>query len=773
MTRPLHVRRLLAGCVFFLLAALRLPAVTEIDIPIFAGGFGTAFFEETARKFEALRPGVKVNLYGDPRIWDKVRVRVLSGDYPDATTASLYWPNLIRAGKLLDLTPYLDGPNWEGDAPWRGTFVPGVLETWRIGGRNYGLPLMNSAWVIHYNKGLFRQHGWSPPRTWDEFFALTGKMQRAGVAPVSLPGVYMQYGECLYNAAYYSLAGAQAWREFNAFAPGARTSPAFIRAAEMARRVTNEAMVAGWEGMTHTSAQLAFLEGRCAMTISGTWMVHEMAGRFPAGFELGTMNLPVFADGRGDPTAIQSGCDYFFAFTNGDPRRVQATVDFLRYLTSRERADAAVRMIDSPVTVAGVPLDRYSPQMREAAAIIAGAHDTYGGPLAAPMLVPPSYAQALIDARHQLFTGRITAREFGEKLEAAAAAVRARAENPLSVNLRHPWATAGLLAGLTATILWLGWHWRRRGAQTAAVEEGAYFAPLRAPLALGFVGPALVLFGALVVLPGLASMVWAFASWDGIGARTWVGWFNFKALLLESDAFWAALRNNLYLMIVPALVVVPLSLLFAGLIHRGVWGAKTFRALFLFPNLLGGIAATLLWMSAYDPHNGIVNGALVALGDGLDLAWLRAFAEYPWLSQDNLYRSLIPIYIWMACGFNLILYLAAMEGIDPQLYEAAEMDGAPAWRQFFAITLPMIWEVLVISAVFIVIGGLNAFELVWLLTSQAPGTNAHTLSTLMVSTMFQDFQIGRATAIAVMMFVFVLVGSATVMRGLKREAVES
>jgi len=127
----------------------------------------------------------------------------------------------------------------------------------------------------------------------------------------------------------------------------------------------------------------------------------------------------------------------------------------------------------------------------------------------------------------------------------------------------------------------------------------------------------------------------------------------------------------------------------------------------------------------------------------------------------------------MACGFNLILYLAAMEGIDPQLYEAAEMDGAPAWRQFFAITLPMIWEVLVISAVFIVIGGLNAFELVWLLTSQEPGTSSHTLSTLMVTTMFQDFQVGRATAIAVVMFVFALIGSLAVMRGLKREAVES
>lgn len=771
MSRGCHLRRLLGGFLG-LAVAHGLHAVTEIDVPIFEGGFGTAFFEESARRFEALRPGVKVNLYGDPRIWDKVRVRVLSGDYPDATTAALYWPNLIRAGRLLDLTPYLNGPSWEGDRRWADTFIPGALASWRLGGRYYGLPLMHSAWVIYYNKALFRAHGWSPPRTWEEFFALAEKMRRAGIAPMSLPGVYMRYGDNVISAAYYNLAGPQAWQEFLAYAPGARSNAQFIRAADVARRITTECMVAGWEGMTHTSAQLAFLEGRSAMNLSGTWFVHEMEGKIPDRFELGVINLPVFADGVADPSATLSGSDYFFAFDNGDPKRVQLTVDFLRYLTSRERADAAVRAIDSPVAVAGVPLDRFSPRMREAAQIIAGARDTFNAPL--NMLVAPGYAQALIDARQQLFTGRITAREFGERLEAAAAADRERAAHPDSVTVRHPWATASLLAVLALTVLWLGARWRRRrSAREAAAEEGGYFGPLRAPLALGFVGPALALFGALVMLPGLASFAWAFTNWDGIGPRAWVGWLNFKALLLESDAFWAALRNNLYLMVVPALVVVPLSLLFACLIHRGVWGAKTFRALFLFPNLLGGIAATLLWMSAYDPHSGIANGALVALGNALDSDWLRSFAAYPWLAPDHLYRSVIPIYIWMACGFNLILYLAAMEGIDPQLYEAAEMDGAPVWRQFFSITVPMIWEVLVVSAVFIVIGGLNAFELIWLLTSQEPNTSSHTLSTLMVSTMFLDFQVGRATAIAVMLFIFVLAGSAAVMRGLRREAVDS
>ena len=772
-TRPVGDAALLVALFCAVLfAPVRTFAVTEIDVPMFAGGFGTAFFEDSARRFEALRPDVKVHLYGDPRMWDQVRVRVLSGDYPDATTAALYWPNLIHAGKMLDLKPYLDRPSWDGDAKWGDTFVPGSLAAWEIDGGLYGLPLMNSAWVLYYNKGLFRAHGWTPPRTWEEFLALAERMRRAGVAPMSLPGVYMRYGDSITNAAYYSLVGPAGWKDFQRYVPGTRANAKFYRAADLARRITNEFMLTGWEGMTHTSAQLAFLDGRCAMTISGTWMVHEMEGKFPPGFELGAINLPVFADGIGDSTATQSGSDYFFVFASGDPARVRATVDFLRYLTSRERTDSAVRAIDSPVAVKGVPVDRFSPQMREAGQIVSLARDTYSAP--ERMLVPPSYAQALNDARQELFNGRITGEQYGARLEAALLADRARAANPTSVKIRHAGATTVLLAVMAGLVLWLGWRMRRRrSAKTEAAVEGGYFAPLRVGLAAGFVGPALVLFGAVVVLPGLASFVWAFTGWDGIGARQWVGWFNFKALLLESDAFWSALRNNLYLMVVPTLVVVPLSLLFACLIHRGVWGAKTFRALFLFPNLLGGIAATLLWMNAYDPHTGIVNGGLVALGNALDVDWLRSFAAYPWLSPDHLYRSLIPIYIWMACGFNLILYLAAMEGIDPQLYEAAEMDGAPAWRQFFAITIPMIWEVLVVSAVFIVIGGLNAFELVWLLTSQDPITSSHTLSTLMVTTMFQDFQVGRATAVAVMMFLFVIIGSAAVMRGLKRDTIDT
>jgi len=781
-------------------------APIELDIPVLVAGYGTAFYEETARAFEALRPDVKVRIGGNPRINDQVRIRVMAGDDPDATDAVLLYPNLIRAGRILDLAPYLDGPNWEGDARWRDTFLPGVLARWTATPAGsptvtsstgepgstvrepvYGVPLAHAVWTIFYDKKRFREHGWEVPRTWDEFFVLCEKMEREDVAPVSLPGVFMRYGDAFLRAAHYNLVGPEGWRAYNRLDAGARTDPRFIRAAAVVQQLSTRHLIKGWEGMTHTAAQLAFIDGRAAMTISGSWFASEMRGKLPVGFELGAMNLPVFADGITPPDTLQTQSAYYFLFNRGDPARERAAVDFFRFLTSRERVKRFTQLIDSPVALRAVGPEDYSPLMRDTAALIARAPGSFD---AAPPASATNLAvinQALTDARYGLMTGRITPAEFGARLESAAAAGRARETDPDRVETRHGFAAAALLLVLAGLVAWLAWARRPRSparergdensataktlpsltrrATSAGGASAEHLGRLRSPLAVGFVGPALLLFGAFVILPGLASFVWAFTRWDGLGERTWAGLFNFKWLLLESDVFWFALRNNLFLMIAPALVVVPAALFFAALIHRGVWGGPVFRVVFLFPNMLGGIAATLLWMSAYDPHGGLVNTALVKLG-------FTSFEGFAWLSQAHLYWALLPIYLWMACGFNLVLYLAAMQGIPPDLYEAADLEGASPARQFFTITLPLIWEVLVVSAVFLVIGGLNAFEMIWLLTSQDPASGVHTLSTLMVSTMFQEFQVGRATAIAVVMFLLVLIGSAAVMRALKRDTVE-
>lgn len=765
-----------------------------LDIPVLVAGYGAAFFEETAREFEKLRPGVRVNLYGDARINDRVRIRVMAGDWPDATDAVLLYPRLIEAGRVLDLSAALDGPNWEGDARWRDTFRPGVLDRWRVGAAAssppdalqraqsggpsgpalpldtegvYGLPFAYAIWTIFYDKALFRRHGWEVPRTWDEFFALCETMEAAGVAPLSLPGVTMRYGDAILRAAHHNLVGDEGYAAYHALAPGTRDDPRFVRAAEVLRRVATRHLVRGWEGMTHTAAQLAFLEGRCAMTLSASWFANEMRDRLPAEFELGAMNMPVFADGIGLPDTVQAQSGYYFLFKSGDAERERATVDFFRFLTSRERAKRFAAMADAPVALSAAGPEDYSPRMADTAALLARSPAAFDAAPATGAAGQATLSQALTNLRYELMTGRISAEEFGARLEAAAEVERLRAATPDHVTVRHGGRAAALGLVVLLAVAWMAWP--RRGSRGAgggetAATNGA-FGRLGGRFGAGFVGPALAVYAAFVVLPGAAAFAGALVRWDGFGEMTWAGLFNFRWLLLESDVFWSALKNNVFLMTVPPLVVVPVALGMAAYIHRGGRGAGLFRVVLLFPNLLGGIAAALIWLAAYEPTSGFVNAALVAAG-------FEGFEGHAWLAQSRLYWSLVPIYLWMACGFNLVLYLAAMQGVPDELYEAAEMDGASPLRQFFTITLPLIREVLVISAVFLVIGGLNAFELVWLLTAQDPAAGVHTLGTFMVGALFTEFQAGRAAAIAVVLFALVLVASLAVLRATRREAVE-
>ena len=208
-----------------------------LDVPVFEGGYGIGFYVDTARRFEELNPGVVVQVYGDPRIQDQLRVRIIDGHVPDAAWVPyILWPSLIRAGRILDLRPFLDGRNWEGDARWGDTFQPGSLVTWKVGDGVYGLPFSYSCWTLFYNRGMFRQHGWAEPRTWDEFFALCERIRGAGVAPVSIPGTRWLYPAAFFRAAYHGLAGPKGWDAIVSLEPGAWTDPRVVRSAQLLGR---------------------------------------------------------------------------------------------------------------------------------------------------------------------------------------------------------------------------------------------------------------------------------------------------------------------------------------------------------------------------------------------------------------------------------------------------------------------------------------------------------------------------------------------------------
>ncbi len=746
----------------------------EVEAALFDSGAGQLpFYLETAREYEKLRPGIKINLYGDPRIAAKNRIRALESTFPAITDLGPDYWTLIRNGDILPLDEFLDGPSWEGDSTWRESFLPGALDLYRHQGKTYGLPLPYYANTCWYNKKLFREHGWSKPTTWDQFFNLCAQIRGAGIAPLAFPGRYPASSKIIAYAAYYHLAGPEAFVAQQLIEPGSFDNTQMRQAFEILLAARDN-FQPGALGMSFNEVHEQLLRGHAAMMFGGSGFRAQIGDKLPEHFELGTFNIPSFAHSAADPTAVAGGQWYYFVHRHAPHAR--EAVDFLRYLTSRQMAGRFARATNIPVAVRGAMEGNLSRDLDELVHILSSARTTYwNGPQGG--VQPPEMNQYIVDALDKLLTHRATADEMCRQLEADAAVVRQRIASPDLVNYRHVWKPLALGTLVVAVVLYatIAGAGRRRHAR--AVTAGRLSISPMGIVVFG--GPALVLYTVFVVWPALQAFAWSTQRWDGLTPMRYVGLLHFKRLLFESDGFWIALGNNLFIMFVIPAFVLPLSLFLAACINRGIWGSALFRVVFFFPNILGGVTVTLLWLRLYNAQGGLINAALVKMGKaamamGLEGPghWLTGFAGFAWLSAEHLYWSLVPIAIWGAAGFNMLLLLAAMQTIPQSLYEAADMDGASIWRQFWTITMPLIWPVISIVLVFMIIAGMKTFELIWLLTEQMPNTSNHVIATRMVQTMFVEFRVGEATAIAVLLFILVFFGSATTLRFMRREAVE-
>ena len=242
------MKALFVFCLLFLSAAQEALGRTTIEVPIFEGGCGLTFFFEAARGYEEARPDVLVDLYGDPRIADKIRVRVLEGTYPEVTNAGLNYWALIRNGQVQPLDEYLDGPNWEGDKTWRQSFLPGSLDRFQYQGKTYGIPFLYVVFAVWYNKNMFAEHGWEPARTWDEFFALCEQIKAAGIPPLAFQGRYPGYAGAVIDNSYYHLAGRERYYQQKDLIPGSFANPEFEQSLSFIQRTAQKLLPARRSG---------------------------------------------------------------------------------------------------------------------------------------------------------------------------------------------------------------------------------------------------------------------------------------------------------------------------------------------------------------------------------------------------------------------------------------------------------------------------------------------------------------------------------------------
>ena len=279
-----------------------------------------------------------------------------------------------------------------------------------------------------------------------------------------------------------------------------------------------------------------------------------------------------------------------------------------------------------------------------------------------------------------------------------------------------------------------------------------------------FVLPALLFFGFVYLLPLAQSVTYSFYKIAPGGAREFVGVRLYEKVLTDST-FWTAVGNTVQLLLlsVPATVVCALAVALglnriSGLRWRNVWASMYF-----LPFATSLVAAALIWQWIYEPVYGFLNYALSFVGASPQ-KWLQS------LSQVK--PSIALVSVWVRIGFDTMIFLAALQTIPGEYYEAARIDGAGAWQRFRYITLPMLNAQIVMVCILELIFNFKIFDQVYATTQGGPAGASQTIIMLLYDTAFKYFRFGDASVMAVFVFVTLMVITVLQWR-LLRKPVES
>jgi multiple sugar transport system permease protein len=267
-------------------------------------------------------------------------------------------------------------------------------------------------------------------------------------------------------------------------------------------------------------------------------------------------------------------------------------------------------------------------------------------------------------------------------------------------------------------------------------------------VAYSFILPNLLGFTIFTLVPMLFALGLAFMSWDGANPIQFVGLKNFQKML-HDETFKISTFNTLYYVVctVPATMVC--SLFLAVLLNRPFKGRNIFRAIYFFPYVASLVAVAVVWNMMFHPSMGPINNLLRVLGVQNPPAWS---ASTTWAMPTVILAS-----IWKNMGYYMVIYLAALQGIPAELYEAARIDGATPWQCFKKITLPLLTPATFFVTMMLTISSFKVFDLVYVMTGGGPGRATNVLVFTIYDSAFVSFEYGYSSAIAMVLFAIVLV----------------
>ena len=258
--------------------------------------------------------------------------------------------------------------------------------------------------------------------------------------------------------------------------------------------------------------------------------------------------------------------------------------------------------------------------------------------------------------------------------------------------------------------------------------------------------PALLLFLAFYLYPALQNLQFATRRWDGISEPENVGFRNFTNLLTNDDLFYKTLGNNIEFTFLVVLFQTALALLFAVYLVKNTKTTIALRTLYFFPTILSSVSVGMIWLFLYDPNFGAINLFVKSIG-------LPSFA-LNWLgSETSALYAIAFTQVWFHTGQMMVVYIAGLQQIPRELYEAAEVDGASRWKQFTKVTWPMAMPTTVVVMAYTTIQSFRAFDLIMVMTNSTAGPNNSTsiFSTLVYFTLFNELRLGYAAAQTIFM----------------------
>lgn len=722
-------------------------------------------FEKLAAEYER-QTGVKVIFdASSPNqgvYYTKMQAAAIANVLPDMigiAGGDEFLARYILAGKIAELTDDMKS-GWKDRFFWpvlRNLYYPEGNTYGVAPGTFWAVPLSAQNMQIYFNRDLFIRAGLDPdhpPATWPEFLRACRTIQDKGITPFvsGFGDLWMNEAFLVVYAFHYN--GEDGMRE-TILGKRSYVSDGWKQAF---RRMTELApyMAKGIVGIPNKDAERMFSDGQAAMALNGSWAVNVYRQMNPK-LNLGVMVFPS-DPAAAHPLYLRGGVGAAIAVAANSPNKSEA-VRFLKWFTDTPAMLTIVREAHDIPSNRQVIGDIEDPALKQFAA---------GLELLMPELQmsdPGEVHNEIAKGVQLVISGQTTdiddvlknIQTLKEKLTAQTNRLDDLQKDQSVRERRFFMVFWMLVAGAIAVAAWVK-RWNVGKLQEARAEIW------RARSIYTFVVPALAIYIVFGLYPFIKTFLLSFYRWDGLSVTaTFVGWENYMTVLTDDPAFWKSMLHAAIIALVALFVQNGFALLLAIIVDRDIRGKNWYKAILYIPPILSVIVVGLVWRWIFKgDDSGLFNQLLGRVG-------LQHLAS-AWLGEPMLaLASVTFVQCWQGFGNAFILFLAGLQTIPEELYEAASIDGAGGWRRFRHITFPMLFPVMAIISILTILGTMQTFALVMAMTGGGPSGATEVPVTYIYDAAFANFKFGYATAMAVVLGI-ILMGLAFVQIQISKKA---